>query len=80
MKIYTETSIHNFEFWSGAKQTVSLLTEEELEQIEAIIEEEYPNGMSETELNDYLWFNTDFIAEVLGYADFETLYTERARQ
>lgn len=79
MKIYTEKSIHDFEFWSGGKQTVELLTEDELNYLEAILEAENPDGMSETELNDWFWFETEFIATIFGYENFEVLYTERTR-
>ena len=70
MKIYAETSLKDFEFWAGAKDTVEYLTDEELEQIEAMLEEAYPEGMSETEVNDFFWFDDDTIAEWLGYNDF----------
>jgi hypothetical protein len=73
MKIYKEEILSNFEFWSGAKDTVKYLTDEELESIEATLEEQYPDGMSETELNDFFWFEDDLIAEWLGYEDFEEL-------
>lgn len=73
MKIYTEQNLTNFEFWSGAKDTVKYLTDEELESIEKTLEEQYPDGMSETELNDFFWFEDDLIAEWLGYEDFEEL-------
>lgn len=80
MKIYTETSLRNFEFWSGAKDTVEYLTEEDLDIIEAVLEEIYPNGMSETEINDLFWFDEDTIAEWLGYSDFEELIEERKEE
>jgi hypothetical protein len=73
MKIYSEKSLRNFDFWSGAKDTVKYLTTEELEQIETILEDSYPDGMSDTELNDFFWFEDDTIAEWLGYEDFEEL-------
>lgn len=73
MKIYTEESLRNFEFWSGAKDTVKYLTDEELDQIEAILEDSYPEGMDETEINDFFWFEDDTIADWLGYLDFEEL-------
>lgn len=73
MKIYTETNLTNFEFWSGAKDTVKYLTYEELEQIEAILEDIYPDGIDETTVNDIFWFDTDFIAECLGYNDFDEI-------
>ena len=53
MKIYTEKSLNNFDFWSGAKDTVKYLTEDEVNQIENILEDCFPDGMSETEINDF---------------------------
>jgi len=64
--------------WSGACNTLDLLTDDEIEMIISFVEECYPEGMTETEFNDFLWFDTDYIAEMLGYADFETMYTERS--
>lgn len=73
MKIYKEKSLRNFEFWSGAKDTVKYLTDEELDQVEAMLEESNPDGMDETEINDFFWFEDDTIAEWLGYNDFEEI-------
>lgn len=73
MKLYREESIADFDFWGGAKDTVKYLTEDEMNTIEGILEELYPDGMSETELNDFFWFEDDTIAEWLGYEDFEAL-------
>ena len=73
MKIYTEESLKNFEFWSGAKDTVKYLTDDELDTIEKILEDTYPEGMSETQINDIFWFEDDWIAEILGYNDFEEI-------
>ena len=73
MKIYEEKSLRDFEFWSGAKDTVKYLTDEELDQIEAILEDAFPDGMEDTQINDLFWFDDDVIAEWLGYSDFEEL-------
>ena len=73
MKICTEESLRNFEFWSGAKDTVKYLTDDELDTIEKILEDIYPEGMSETQINDVFWFEDDWIAEILGYNDFEEI-------
>lgn len=64
--------------WSGAADTLDLLTLDEIEQILYMLEDCFPDGMDETDLNDFLWFETDTIAEWLGYSDFEELYTERS--
>ena len=73
MIIKTETTIKNFDFWSGAKDTVKYLTESELDTIETYLEELYPEGMTDTELNDFMWFEDDTIAEWLGYNDFDEI-------
>ena len=77
MRVYAETSLANFEFWSGAKDRVKYLTWQELNTIEAILEELYPEGIDETTINDLFWFEEDTIAEWLGYTDFEELIAER---
>ena len=73
MKIYREIPLTEFEFWSGGKDTVEELTEEELDQIEEILEEIYPEGMDETEVNDFLWFERELIAEWLGFKSFDEI-------
>ena len=73
MKIYTEKSLNEFDFWSGAKDTVKYLTEDEINQIETILEDCFPDGMSDTEINDFFWFEDDTIAEWLGYQSFDDI-------
>jgi hypothetical protein len=73
MKIYSEESLNDFEFWSGACDTVKYLTHDEIEQIEQELEELYPDGMDKTEVNDFFWFEDDTIAEWLGYDSFEDI-------
>jgi hypothetical protein len=73
MKIYAEKSLRNFNFWSGACDTVKYLTLEELDIIEGILEDTYPDGIDETAINDIFWFECDFIAECLGYNSFDEI-------
>lgn len=73
MIIKTDTTLKNFNFWSGAKDTVKYLTESELDTIESYLKELYPEGMTDTELNDFMWFEDDTIAEWLGYNDFDEI-------
>lgn len=75
MKVYREISLSEFEFWAGAKDRVKYLTEEELVQIEQILEDIYPEGMSEFEVNDLFWFAEELIAEWLGYENFDEIMT-----
>ena len=73
MKIYKEESLRNFEFWSGARNTAEVLTDDQLDEIESLLEMDNPDGMDETEINDFFWFEDDTIAEWLGFGDFEAL-------
>lgn len=74
MKYYVEKSLKDFEFWSGAKDTIKYLTDSEMDTIESILEDLYfDGGMSETDINDFFWFEEDTIAEWLGYANFEEI-------
>ena len=75
MKIYTEKSLADFEWWSGAKNTAETI-EEKLgmkgwEQLEVILEDQYPDGIDETNLNDLLWFEPELIFEWLGIEEEE---------
>lgn len=79
MRVYKEISnSYDFDFWSGAKETVEYLTNSEVEEIFSMLEDCYPEGMSETELNDFFWFEDDTIADWLGWPDFKTLMKARS--
>ena len=71
--ITKQLNLTDFNTWSGATDTVKHLTGGELETIEQNIIELYPDGLTETELNDLLWFDRDLIAEWLGYNEFDEI-------
>ena len=71
MKIYSEKSLRNFEFWSGAKENANELTSAQLDEVETILEDLYPEGMDETQINDLFWFEFDTIKEWLNITDEE---------
>lgn len=73
MKIISEISLENFEAWLGGKDTMDDLSHSDLERLEQQIEELYPDGITDTQLNDLLWFERDTIAELLGYDSFSDL-------
>ena len=67
MKISREMDLRKFEAWSGAKNTLNKLIElGKCEELEAILEDLYPEGMADTQLNDVLWFDVEWIYETLG--------------
>ncbi len=73
MKVTKEISLSNFEFWSGAVDTVKYLTTEELDQIEFMLMDLHPEGLDATQINDIFWFEDDMLAEWLGYNNFEEI-------
>ena len=75
MKITTELSIRDFNTWSGATNTKNIIIDnDKAEEFDQLIEEIYPEGISDTYLNDLLWFDADWILETLGIQiDIETL-------
>ena len=67
MKITSEMSLKNFKAWSGAKDTLNKLIElDKCDELEFILDDLYPDGLTDTELNDILWFDDEWIYETLG--------------
>ncbi len=67
MKIYKELSLETFEAWSGAVDTLDRIKEAgKCEELEFILDDLFPDGMGETELNDLLWFEPEEVFEWLG--------------
>ena len=66
MKIYRDESLSNFEFWSGAISNAEEFTLEELDRIGEELEAENPDGMDETEINDLMWFEPEYLANLIG--------------
>jgi hypothetical protein len=71
MIITSEKSLRNFEFWSDAKSNAEKLTYNQFNEVESIFEDLYPEGMSETQINDYFWFDFESICEWLGIEEEE---------
>ena len=84
MTIKTEISLEDFEAWSGARDTLDTLNEKGLtEQLENILDDEAVSGeegWTDTSLNDFLWFETDTIAEWLGFNDWEELENGESKE
>lgn len=68
MKIYRDIDIADFEAWSGGKDTLETIIKAgkaaELENL--LIETEPADGWDETAVNDVLWFEADWLFEMLG--------------
>jgi len=73
MKIQTEQNLTAFNFWSGAKDNASYLTYTELNELESVLDDIYPEGMDETQLNDLFWFEFEAVCEWIGLDENEVM-------
>ena len=77
MTITYELDLNSFQAWSGAKDTLDRVQREgKCAELENILEELYPDGMTETELNDLLWFDSESVYEWLGIRSEEQIEKE----
>ena len=77
MTITYELDLERFEAWSGAKETLERVQREgRCGELENILEELYPKGMTETQLNDLLWFDSESVYEWLGIRSEEQIKKE----
>lgn len=67
MIITYELDLNSFKAWSDAVDTLDRIQREgKCEELENILEDLYPDGMTEAELNDLLWFDSEAVYEWLG--------------
>lgn len=73
MKIVRDyEGIECFGAWSGAIETQTRIIEAgKAAEFDEFVEEIFPDGCTETELNDFLWFDDEYIFEILEITDEE---------
>lgn len=70
MALAVNVGINGFKPWSGAISTWNEIEEaNKVDELEYLLEEIYPEGITDTQLNDILWFESDWIYESLGITD-----------
>ena len=66
-----ERNLEDFNAWAGGKATLDVLIEKGVcDEVEDFIEQCFSNP-TDTDINDFLWFERDQIAEYLGYEDWD---------
>ena len=73
MKFTQEIELEKFEAWSEARETLNRLIKlDKCQEIEQHLEDLYCDSIpTETDINNFLWFETDFIIEYLGLTESE---------
>lgn len=77
MMIKSDISLENFEAWNGAVDTLNrIINENKCDELESMLEDLYPEGMTDTQLNDLLWFESDTVFEWLGIRTYDQIKEE----
>ena len=59
--------LRDFKAWSGAVETKDkIIKEGKGDEFENLIDELFPEGLTETKLNDLLWFEDEMLFNELG--------------
>ena len=59
--------IYSFEPWSGAEEAYEIIEREgKLDDLDAFIEEIYPDGIKDVDLNDLLRYEPEYVFEAIG--------------
>ena len=58
MKVFSDIDLKDFKAWNGGKDALDRILELGLEdEVQAYIEDIFPDGIEDTQLNDFLWFD-----------------------
>lgn len=67
MKVFIEMDLYDFKAWQGGASTLRWLEDiDKLDEVQEMIEEGFPDGISECDLNDLLWFDVEVIEDWIG--------------
>lgn len=67
MQFTQEFNVDTFPFWSGAKDTIANVKKaKKMDKLQTLIEDYFANQTpTKTQVNDFVWFQSDFILEQL---------------
>lgn len=67
------TILDDYKPWDGAVETFNTIKDNNmLDDFELFMEDLYPEGISQTQLNDILWFDSEWVLEQLGLNNNES--------
>lgn len=60
-------TLDDYKPWSGAKDTwEQIISAHKLDDLDSLLEDAYPDGLTQTEVNDILWFDSEWVLSELG--------------
>ena len=67
MQFTQEFNVDTFHFWSGAKDTIEYVKKaKKMDELQTLIEDYFADQTpTKTQVNDFVWFQRDFIFEQL---------------
>lgn len=81
MRYITEENLYDFNFWSGGLRTAKCLEPYEMAMIENWFENNFRDGdLTASEINNFFWFKTDEIAQILGFENWEDYLIKTNKQ
>jgi hypothetical protein len=67
MRLYEDFDIETFDAWSGGTDTKNAIIEAgKAAKFNALVDDIFPDGCDTTAMNDFLWFDSASIYEMLG--------------
>ena len=66
MIVINDCSLTAFQWWGGAELNARMLALSELDALDNILIDLYPDGVDSTMLNDLMQFEFDFVCDLLG--------------
>lgn len=79
LKVMCEFS--DYKPWCGAVETYERIQKEDkLDDLEMLLEECYPEGITMTQINDILWFDSEWVYEQLGMSQEEEEEEEEEKE
>ena len=71
LRIVDEVNLKDFRPWGSALWTLdTVINQGKCEELEEILTDLYPNGITATSLNDILWFESNWVFKVLNLIQF----------
>lgn len=71
MIITQDINLNDFEFWGPASSNVTALTADQLDELTDLMADEYPDGLTATQLNDIFAYSFEDILAMLDLEYFQ---------